>query len=58
MLEEDALICVMELFSIGIPFKIKINLFKVLLSLKTLLIPRISFIAFPKPEYINIFTSV
>ena len=56
-----------ELFSIGIPFKTKINqtLFKVLVTLKTLLLPRISFlriicnaITFPKPEYINIFSSV
>ena len=54
-------------FSIGIPFKTKINqtLFKVLVTLKTLLLPRISFlriicnaITFPKPEYINIFPSV
>ena len=57
----------MELFSIGIPFKTNINqtLFKVLVTLKTLLLPKISFlriicnaITFPKPEYINIFPSV
>ena len=57
----------MELFSIGIPFKTNINqtLFKVLVTLKTLLLPKISFlriicnaITFPKPEYINIFPFV
>ena len=57
----------MELFSVGIPFKTKINetLFKVLVTLKTLLLPRILFlrvicnaIAFLKPVYINIFPSV
>ena len=67
MLEQAKLVFEMELFSIGIPFKTKINqaLFKVLVTLKTLLLPRISFlriicnaITFPKPEYINIFPSV
>ena len=67
MLEQATLIFEMELFPIGIPFKTKINqtLFKVLVTLETLLLPRISFlritcnaIAFPKPEYINIFPSV
>ena len=57
----------MELFSIGIPFKTNINqtLFKVLVTLKTLLLSKISFlriicnaITFPKPEYINIFPFV
>ena len=64
MLEQATLIFEMELFSIGIPFKTKINqtIFKVVVTLKTLLLPRISFlcnaITFPKPEYINIFPSV
>ena len=57
----------MELFSVGIPFKTKINetLFKVIVTLKTLLLPRILFlriicnaIALSKPEYINTFPSV
>ena len=67
MLEQATLIFEMDFFAIGIPFKTKINqtLFKVPVTLKTLLIPRISFlriicnaITFPKPEYINIFPSV
>ena len=67
MLEQGTLVFEMELSSIGIPFKtnIKQTLFKVLVTLKTLLLPTISFlriicnaITFPKPEYINIFPFV
>ena len=66
MWEQATLAFEMELFSIGIPFKTKINqnLFKLLVTLETLLLPRISFfriicnaITFPKPKYINIFPS-
>ena len=67
MWEQATLAFGMELFSIRILFKTKSNqtLFKVLVTLKTLLLPRISFlriicnaITFPKPEYINIFPFV
>ena len=67
MLEQATIVFEMELFSIGISFKTKIEqtVFKVLVTLKMLLLPRISFlrviynaITFPKPGYINIFPSV